>query len=190
MLPALLLATFAGVGSALTLSARDGTPLANVYTQCVSQGIVAFTFDDGPYKWMKNISDLFTKAGGHCTFFVNGNNWDCIYNHVQDIEYTYQAGHQIASHTWSHADLQTLSANQMHAEINQVDVALGNIINAIPTILRPPYGSSNDTVRALVATHNKSMVTWDFELNGRESRDVQKVIRRCQNVGQPACVKP
>ncbi|KAJ7671435.1 hypothetical protein DFH06DRAFT_1468165, partial [Mycena polygramma] len=137
MVPALFLVAFAGVGSALTLSARDGTPLANVYTNCTVPGTVAFTFDDGPYKWGKNISDMFTSAGGHCTFFVNGNNWACIYDYADNLKYVYGKGHQVASHTWSHANLQTLSQNQTDSEILKVDVALQNILGVTPACLRP-----------------------------------------------------
>ena len=41
----------------------------------------------------------------------NGNNWDCIYDphQVNSLQTSFAAGHQIASHTWSHPDLKKLS---------------------------------------------------------------------------------
>ncbi|KAJ6483782.1 hypothetical protein C8R47DRAFT_1197223 [Mycena vitilis] len=106
---------------------------------------------------------MFTSAGGHCTFFVNGNNWACIYDYADNLKYVYGKGHQIASHTWSHADLQTLNQNQTDSEILKVDVALQNILGVTPACLRPPYGSYNDTVRAAAANHNKSLIIWDLD---------------------------
>ncbi|KAJ7183308.1 carbohydrate esterase family 4 protein, partial [Mycena filopes] len=164
MLLALFLATSAGVGSAFTLKTRDAT--ANVYTSCVTPNTVALTFDDGPYQWSKNVTDTVTAAGGHCTFFVNGNNWDCIYGQAQldSLAYAYKAGHQIANHGWAHQDLPTLNKTQSgyYATFFQVQ-ALRDIIGAIPAYLRPPYGNYNDDVRTVAAARNKSLVIWDFD---------------------------
>ncbi|KAJ7470814.1 carbohydrate esterase family 4 protein [Mycena latifolia] len=162
MLATVLLGAFAGVGSAFTLSARDGTS-ATVYTSCKHEGQIALTFDDGPYKYIEQISDMMTRAGGHCTFFVNGLNWDCIYNQAAGLKYAYGKGHQIGSHTWSHADLTTLNATTMPPEITRLDAALEDILGCTPAILRPPYGSYNPLVQQVVGAHNKSMVTWDFD---------------------------
>ncbi len=39
---------------------------------------------------------------------------DCIYNNdaMDRVRYAYNNGHQVASHTWSHSDLTTLSWDQ------------------------------------------------------------------------------
>ena len=44
----------------------------------------------------------------------NGNNWDCIYDphQVHSLQTSHGAGHQIASHTWSHPNLIKLDGNQ------------------------------------------------------------------------------
>ncbi|KAJ7746253.1 chitin deacetylase [Mycena metata] len=163
MLPALFVAALVGVGSALTLKTRDGG--ANVYTSCLTPNTVALTFDDGPYQWSKNVTDLVTASGGHCTFFVNGNNWDCIYGEAQrdSLAYAFKAGHQIANHGWAHADLTTLNTTQMDSEIKKVDDALRDILGITPAYLRPPYGNYNDDVRAVAFARNKSLVIWDFD---------------------------
>ncbi|KAJ6553549.1 carbohydrate esterase family 4 protein [Mycena vulgaris] len=161
----ILLAACAGITSALTLRARDGT-LANVFTSCTVPGQVALTFDDGPYIHMKEISDKVSAAGGKATFFVNGLNWDCIYDapQVDSLKYAYGKGHQIASHTWSHPDLTTLSQAAVDSEITKVDDALVKILGVQPAFLRPPYGNYNDIVRTAAAAHNnKALVTWDFD---------------------------
>ncbi|KAJ7672292.1 hypothetical protein DFH06DRAFT_1362955 [Mycena polygramma] len=207
MVPALFLVAFAGLGSALTLSARDGTPLANVYTNCTVPGTVAFTFDDGPYKsgsvdlilpvdvdemltWnsnqRKNISDMFTSAGGHCTFFVNGNNCETNRGPAFTIMRTTSSMYtvkvirllptlgrtrtsrrsaKIRVDTHSLCKLWPHSLCAADSEILKVDektVALQNILGVTPACLRPPYGSYNDTVRAAAASHNKSLIIWDL----------------------------
>ncbi|KAJ7173945.1 carbohydrate esterase family 4 protein [Mycena crocata] len=163
MLATALLAAFVGLGSALTFQGRDG--LANVYDSCVTPGTAAFSFDDGPYIYSKDISKMFTDAGGHCTFFVNGDNWDCIYDSRQQdsLKFAYASGHQIASHTWSHKDLTKCDNATMQSEINQVDVALQRILGITPAFMRPPYGAFNDDVRAAAAANGKELVIWDFD---------------------------
>ncbi|KAJ7660278.1 carbohydrate esterase family 4 protein [Mycena polygramma] len=178
----LLLAALVGSGTALTLTARDGTS-ATLFTGCLKEGYVAMTFDDGPWKYHKNVSDTCTAAGANVTFFVNGLNYDCIYNDpypgwlADDME----RGHQIASHTWSHKDMTTLSQAELDDEIDKPNsaflalpyptrsydvesaVAFQKILGVKPAFLRPPYGNCNDTVLAALGQRGMNAATWDFD---------------------------
>jgi hypothetical protein len=51
----------------------------------------------------------------------------------------YDTGHQIASHTYSHADLSTLSPQAITDELIFNEMSLRNILGVIPTYMRPPY---------------------------------------------------
>src|SRR5947209_13775477 len=87
-----------------------------VVHQCVNPNAVAITFDDGPYKYTQNIVDQFNAAGANVTFFVNGLNYGCIYDYAGALQNAYRSGHQIASHTWSHPDLTTLTNDQISTQ--------------------------------------------------------------------------
>ena len=50
-------------------------------------------------------------------------------------------GHQIASHTWSHADLSVITSAQRKNEMWKLEMAVRNILGYIPTYMRPPYSS-------------------------------------------------
>lgn len=50
-------------------------------------------------------------------------------------------GHQLASHTWSHQDLSTLSKEQRYDQIVRLEMAMTNIVGKFPTYMRPPYSS-------------------------------------------------
>lgn len=52
-------------------------------------------------------------------------------------------GHQVGSHTWSHADLATLDAAGITSQMTQLETALNSIIGKTPTYMRPPYFSTN-----------------------------------------------
>eukprot|EP00731_Ephydatia_muelleri_P008206 Em0004g544a len=143
---------------------RPPTPNVQVVSNCVIPNAVAITFDDGPYKYTAKIAQQFTEAGGHVTFFVNGRNFGCIYDHAEGIKAAFDAGHQIASHTYSHPDLTTLSKNAVAEQMTKLAEIFKEIIGAVPVYMRPPYGSYNDEVlSALPATGIKVVAMWDID---------------------------
>ncbi|KAF9257668.1 chitin deacetylase [Marasmius fiardii PR-910] len=135
----------------------------SVYRSCKKPNQIALTLDDGPFIHLRGISDAFTNAGAKATFFWNGNNYACIYNEdrVSDMQYAYKAGHQIASHTWSHADLTTLSTDQIVDGMYRVEEALAKILGVLPGFMRPPYGNTNGTVESISFSRNQSLAIWD-----------------------------
>ncbi|KAJ7503524.1 carbohydrate esterase family 4 protein [Mycena galericulata] len=138
---------------------------AKVYTACRVPMTAAPTFDDGPYKYMTQISDALSNKSAKGTFFVNGYNYDCIYDKrvAARLKYTYASGHQISSYTWSHPDLTTLNESAITDEFVKIDVALKKILGVTPFFFRPPYGNYNSLVRQVAFQQNKSLVLWDFD---------------------------
>ncbi|KAH8823256.1 carbohydrate esterase family 4 protein [Flagelloscypha sp. PMI_526] len=138
---------------------------AGLITQCTEPNTVAITLDDGPYIYQKGFVDLAEQWGARFTFFVNGMNYGCIYDkeNVESIRYAMQKGHQIASHTWAHPDLATLSYDQVNEEFRRIDDALLRIHGIMPAFMRPPYGSYNDAVLDVGSRRGQSIVTWDFD---------------------------
>jgi peptidoglycan/xylan/chitin deacetylase (PgdA/CDA1 family) len=146
-----------------TVGKRQTTP--TLITSCTVPNTAALTFDDGPYMWIKNISDQLYEAGARGTFFVNGNNWDCIYSedNVLGVQYAYAHEHQIASHTWSHPYLTSLSATDIGAQFDQINQALQRVLGLTPAFMRPPYGAYNDEILQIVGQRNQTPITWDFD---------------------------
>jgi peptidoglycan-N-acetylglucosamine deacetylase len=90
-------------------------------------GEVVLTFDDGP--WPGNTPAVLNALAAQCTkavFFPIGEHamW-----HPELLKQVAVAGHTIGSHTWSHADLTKLPADQAQEEIEKgfsaVHLALG-----------------------------------------------------------------
>jgi peptidoglycan/xylan/chitin deacetylase (PgdA/CDA1 family) len=69
----------------------------------------------------------------------------------------------VASHTWAHKDLTTLSADDINSEMGRVEEALERIIGVKPAFTRPPYGNYNDLVRQVAHSRGQTLVTWDFD---------------------------
>lgn len=81
-------------------------------------------------------------------------------------------GCELGNHTYSHVDLTTLSPEDMSAEIAGVDEDLVNLVGHGATVLRPPYGNINDSVRSTVGT---PMILWSIDTLDWESQDAQQI---------------
>ncbi|KAG4435749.1 hypothetical protein IFR05_008763 [Cadophora sp. M221] len=116
---------------------------------CANAGNMALTFDDGPFIYTSHIMDLLDKYNAKATFFITGinNGKGAIDNTSTEypalIKRMYDGGHQLASHTWSHADLCNITSAQRKDEMYKNEMALRNIVGMIPTYMRPPYSSCN-----------------------------------------------
>ncbi|KAF6765800.1 carbohydrate esterase family 4 protein [Ephemerocybe angulata] len=137
----------------------------NVVTRCTVPGTAALTFDDGPFQYTNEVVAMLKAANAIGTFFYNGKNFGCIYDKdsVDRAWLVYNSGHQIASHTWSHADLTTLSQDQINDEMYKVENALTKILGISPAFIRPPYGKYNDLVLQVASSRQQTVVTWDFD---------------------------
>ncbi|TFK31594.1 hypothetical protein BDQ12DRAFT_729419 [Crucibulum laeve] len=150
--------------------------LAPVVASCTVPNTVALTFDDGPYQYMKNIVDLLNANNAAGTFFLNGNNYGCIYDidNTNNISYAYNHGHQIASHTWAHRDLTLLTKDEINIEMELTEDALAKITGATPAFTRPPYGNHNNIVVEVAGSRGQSLVIWDFDTEDSEGAPVDK----------------
>jgi peptidoglycan/xylan/chitin deacetylase (PgdA/CDA1 family) len=154
----------------LSLAAPPAEPLerrarAQVIEHCTVPNTAALTFDDGPYIYMKDIVNILDQNGAKGTFFYNGNNYRCIYDQdmVDNIKYAYSHGHQVASHTWAHLHLTTLSWDKIHDEMWRVEQALVRITGAYPAFFRPPYGEYNNLVLDAAGLRGQAAVLWDLD---------------------------
>ena len=83
------------------------------------------------------------------TFFITGINLgkgaidDPKYGWDKVVRRMVADGHQVAAHTWSHADLSKITREQRRDELVKLEMAIRNILGNgyIPTYIRPPYSS-------------------------------------------------
>lgn len=116
---------------------------------CEKTGTVALTYDDGPSAYTADLLDLLKTYNAKATFFITGNNngkgeIDTTAPFPTVIQRMHTDGHQIASHTWSHADLSNITSEQRKGEMIKNEMALRNILGFIPTYMRPPYSSCTE----------------------------------------------
>lgn len=139
--------------------------------------MVALTFDDGPYTPVtKRILNVAAKNDAKVTFFVVGNR---INTYRSIVKRAYKNGHQIASHTYNHANLSKLNKTQIYRELNKTNEVLKNVIGREVTAVRPPGGSISNLMRKVL---NVPMIYWSVDTEDWRSRNASSVLARCNHI--------
>lgn len=155
-------ATAASVSSPVDLIRRQHTT-GTVITKCAKPGVLALAFDDGPGQYTSKLVDTLDAAGGKATFFMTGTLYGCIYNQAAAIKKAFASGHQIASHTWSHANLGNANQAKIQSEMTQLEQAMVNIFGKKPAYMRPPFLGTGPGMLQTLAGMGYSVVTDDID---------------------------
>ncbi|MBP2328954.1 peptidoglycan/xylan/chitin deacetylase (PgdA/CDA1 family) [Kibdelosporangium banguiense] len=146
---------------------------------CQRVRCVALTFDDGPGPDTGKLLDTLARFGAHATFFVVGQN--ATY-HGDLLRREAAEGHEIGNHSWSHPDLRKLTADQVRDQLDRTDQAIADATGRKPTLIRPPYGAINDTVRGAV---ERPMALWSLDTLDWKFRDSTKVTQTVLDTVKP-----
>ncbi|KAJ4260593.1 hypothetical protein NW762_007336 [Fusarium torreyae] len=156
----------------------------NIYiTNCSTPGTVALTFDDGPYKYTDQVLDVLEQNNIKATFFITGNNLgkgqidDESTGWPKVLRRMHAAGHQLASHSWSHEDLSAASDEIRQQQIIYNEMAFRNIFGWFPKYLRPPYGTCTRVSGCLdyVTKLGYHVVNWNLDTKDYENDSPSKI---------------
>ncbi|KAG6012871.1 hypothetical protein E4U41_005216 [Claviceps citrina] len=124
-------------------------PYGPMMTSCARPGLVALTFDDGPFIYTADLLDQLDQLDVKATFFITGNSYtrgidDASTAWPALLRRMHAARHQIGSHTWTHRDLSLANDTVRHAEVTHNEMALRNVFGWFPAYLRPPFLECDD----------------------------------------------
>lgn len=136
---------------------------------------IALTFDDGPSSFTDRLLDCLEQNDAKATFFMVGTEIDSFPDEVKRMK---KLGCELGNHTYDHTDLTTLSAEDISSEIAQVDERLVNLTGEGASVVRPPYGSVNDTVKTVVGT---PMILWSIDTLDWKTLDVESTVEEVMN---------
>lgn len=137
--------------------------------------MVALTFDDGPGKRTEELLNVLDENGSRATFFMLGKNvsrYEEVVKKMQDL------GNELGNHSWDHENLAQLSDEDIKWEINHTNEVIKNAAGNNPSLMRPPYGSINATVRENVGL---PLIMWSIDTEDWKTRDAQKTIEVVMN---------
>jgi peptidoglycan/xylan/chitin deacetylase (PgdA/CDA1 family) len=174
-----------GVARSATIDAAGGPRFGAQYrdhkdhrgTPLLADGEVVLTFDDGPSRaYTRPILEALAAQCTKATFFMLGQMALADPSLVKEVA---RQGHTVATHTWSHANLQSLSQDQVQDEIelgfSAVQHALGR---PVAPFFRFPY--LRDTPLSLSHLQARQMATLGIDVDSRdfETRDAGALSAR------------
>ncbi|ARI78611.1 LysM peptidoglycan-binding domain-containing protein [Halobacillus mangrovi] len=110
-----------------------------------SSKLAALTFDDGSDG--TNIGKILQILSSHqvkSTFFLTGKGTS---NHSEAIKRIAEAGHELATHSYSHVDFTQLTASEIKTELAQTEAVVKSTTgHSTKPLFRAPYGSVNKAV--------------------------------------------
>jgi len=152
---------------------------------CAVLACVALTFDDGPAEYTGALLDVLAAKGVPATFFVLG----IQVEQFPDIVIRMAAeGHAIGNHSWSHPRLTNLSPEQAGWQLDATNTVIAQLTGVTPTLVRPPYGTSNATVLAVIGDRGAVSVLWSVDTEDWRNRDVEVTTARALTDVEPGSI--
>lgn len=127
----------------LTILSRtipDGTVRLNIGESGIGEKAIALTFDDGPSGYTEQLLDGLEMYDARATFFVVGQTAE---KYPEIVRRTYEDGHLIGNHTYSHIDFYKSTPAQIEEDIKKGAEVIAGITGKKPLFLRAPYGNVN-----------------------------------------------
>ncbi|GFN33019.1 polysaccharide deacetylase family protein [Paenibacillus xylaniclasticus] len=147
-----------------------------------ANGYVALTYDDGPNPSnTTNLLNALKQNGLRATFFNIGRN---AASNPSLVQAQASAGMWIGNHSYTHPYMTSLSSSQMASEISQTQQAIQSATGTAPKLFRPPYGSTNATLKSVLAQYGLTEVIWNVDTgdwNGASTSQIVSKVASAQN---------
>ena len=137
--------------------------LLPIYSVETDEKVVSVTFDSA---WTAEdiplILDTLSEYNCRATFFVVGS-WAEKY--PETVKLIYDSGHEVSGHSYNHAHYNSLSEEELIADMNKCDGVIKSITGVNLPIFRAPYGEYNNTVVKAALNSGRTLIQWDVETN-------------------------
>ena len=100
--------------------------------------------------------------------------------HPEVVKRAASLGCELGSHTYDHADLRTLTSDQIAEELEKTNQAFRDAVGFAPGLVRPPYGGVNGDVKACV---DVPMILWSVDTLDWKTRNAQSTLQSIINEG-------
>ena len=129
--------------------------------------------------------DALKANGVKATFFVLGS---MANTHPDIIRRIVNEGHVIGNHSYSHANLPTLSADKFQNQIVSTESILQGLIGYAPKLIRPPYGAINEEQVRWFADHHYLIVNWNVDSLDWKSLKADQVLHNIMQQTKPGSI--
>lgn len=127
------------------------------YDETKKRPMIALTFDDGPGEYTEELLNCLVENNAKATFFMLGQNVEAYPEIAKKLS---DAGMELGNHSYSHPDLVSVGADAAAQQVSNTDAALKAATGFEATVMRPPGGSFNDSIKAVI---DHPLIIWSID---------------------------
>lgn len=152
-----------------------------VYRISPAERVVALSFDDGPEPaYTLPVLQTLADKGARATFFVVGSQ---AAKHPDIIREMSRQGHEVANHTWSHPDMNSVTTGELLGEFKATNQLIEGLTGKKNIYFRPPKGIIRPEGRKALFGEGCQTIMWAICIeNGKAPTPWQMAQRVLDNV--------
>lgn len=148
--------------------------------------LIALTFDDGPHpKATDQLLDILARFDVPATFFVVGKQ---VRKHPEILRRIAQAGHEVGNHSFSHAAMSRLTAQEAMTEYAACSMIIRDVTGTFPVHCRPPGGRETPETLRCAARMNLKTAFWTCDPLDYAFPDLDVLEQRMERGLRPGAI--
>jgi len=129
--------------------------------------------------------DILGKYNVKATFFVVG---EWVDKYPESVKALSDAGHEVMSHSNTHAHFNSLSAQEIVEDLNACGDKIEGVTGVRPTLFRCPYGEYDDHVINAVRSMGIEPIQWDVDSLDWKDLSAPEITKRVVSKVQPGSI--
>ena len=107
---------------------------------------------------------------------------------TESVKALFDAGHEVMSHSDSHAHFNSLSADEIVADLTACGDKIEGVTGVRPTLFRCPYGEYDDHVINAVRSMDIEPIQWDVDSLDWKDLSAADITKRVTGKVQPGSI--
>ncbi len=158
------------------VGAAAATRQLPIYCVQRDQKMASLTFDAA---WgnedTQQLIDILGKYNVKATFFVVG---DWVDQYPESVKALHDAGHEVMTHSNHHDHFNSLTADQIAADLTASCDKIEAVTGVRPTLFRPPYGEYDDHVITATRELGLEPIQWDVDSLDWKDLSASEITKR------------
>lgn len=147
---------------------------------------VALSFDDGPFPLTPSFVRMLKTNHAVATFFMIGDQVTARYRSTLREEL--RNGDALGDHTYTHPDLETLSASAVRGQLQHTLQAIYGLSGYTPCVFRPPYGDYDGSIMTTAASFGLATILWEVDPSDYSLPGVSVIEQRVLSQVRPGSI--
>ena len=106
----------------------------------------------------------------------------------ESVKALHDAGHEVMSHSNDHAHFNSLSTEEITADLNACNDKIEAVTGVRPTLFRCPYGEYDDHVINAVRALGMEPIQWDVDSLDWKDLSAEEITKRVTSKVQPGSI--